>query len=107
MSTPDRRTTEGRTTDGRTTDGRTTEGRTTDGRTTDGRATEGRADRRTAGRPTLIPGPLAAQEVGVAPATIRKWVQLGHLEPAGKAGRAQLFRLEDVFAAERATRRAR
>ncbi|TQJ55057.1 hypothetical protein FBY34_2851 [Streptomyces sp. SLBN-115] len=64
-------------------------------------------DRRTAGRPTLIPGPLAAQEVGVAPATIRKWVQLGHLEPAGKAGRAQLFRLEDVFAAERATRRAR
>ncbi|WP_268267474.1 hypothetical protein OHU34_17315 [Streptomyces sp. NBC_00080] len=43
----------------------------------------------------------------MAPATIRKWVQLGHLEPAGKAGRAQLFRLEDVFAAERATRRAR
>jgi predicted site-specific integrase-resolvase len=55
-------------------------------------------------RPTLIPGPLAAQEVGVAPATIRKWVQLGHLKPAGKAGRAQLFRLEDVFAAERAAR---
>jgi hypothetical protein len=27
--------------------------------------------------PTLIPGPLAAQEAGVAPATIRKWVQLG------------------------------
>ncbi|QJT03483.1 hypothetical protein G9272_27055 [Streptomyces asoensis] len=64
-------------------------------------------DRRATGQPTLIPGPLAAQEVGVAPATIRKWVQLGHLEPAGKAGRAQLFRLEDVFAAERATRRAR
>jgi hypothetical protein len=52
--------------------------------------------------PTLIPGPLAAQEAGVAPATIRKWVQLGRLAPAGKAGRAQLFRLEDVFAAERA-----
>ena len=52
--------------------------------------------------PTLIPGPLAAQEAGVAPATIRKWVQLGHLTPAAKAGRAQLFRLEDVFAAERA-----
>ena len=62
------------------------------------------------GLPTLIPGPLAAQEAGVAPATIRKWVQLGHLTPVGKAGRAQLFRLEDVFAAERAaggTRRAR
>ncbi|MFI5759810.1 hypothetical protein ACIA8F_02595 [Streptomyces sp. NPDC051563] len=57
--------------------------------------------------PALIPGPLAAQEAGVAPATIRKWVQLGRLRAAGKAGRAQLFRLEDVFAAERdASRRA-
>ncbi|MFI8827340.1 hypothetical protein [Streptomyces sp. NPDC053431] len=55
--------------------------------------------------PALIPGPLAAEEAGVAPATIRKWVQLGYLRAAGKAGRAQLFRLEDVFAAERATRR--
>ncbi|MFF8598678.1 hypothetical protein ACF065_07180 [Streptomyces sp. NPDC015232] len=55
--------------------------------------------------PALIPGPLAAAEAGVAPATIRKWVQLGHLRAAGKAGRAQLFRLEDVFAAERAARR--
>ncbi|MEU6141391.1 hypothetical protein ABZ848_13605 [Streptomyces sp. NPDC047081] len=52
--------------------------------------------------PTLLPGPLAAQEAGVAPATIRKWVQLGRLRAAGKAGRAQLFRLDDVFAAERA-----
>ncbi|MEU2504275.1 MULTISPECIES: MerR family transcriptional regulator [Streptomyces] len=55
--------------------------------------------------PALIPGPLAAEEAGVAPATIRKWVQLGHLRAVGKAGRAQLFRLEDVFAAERAARR--
>ncbi|MFE6228791.1 MULTISPECIES: hypothetical protein [unclassified Streptomyces] len=55
--------------------------------------------------PALIPGPLAAAEAGVAPATIRKWVQLGHLRAAGRAGRAQLFRLEDVFAAERAARR--
>ncbi|MFE4616191.1 hypothetical protein ACFRJ7_08780 [Streptomyces sp. NPDC056747] len=55
--------------------------------------------------PALIPGPLAAEEAGVAPATIRKWVQLGHLRAAGKAGRAQLFRLEDVFAAERLARR--
>jgi len=57
--------------------------------------------------PALIPGPLAAQEAGVAPATIRKWVQLGRLTAAGKAGRAQLFRLEDVFAAERAARGTR
>ncbi|MER5522352.1 hypothetical protein [Streptomyces sp. NPDC002763] len=57
--------------------------------------------------PVLIPGPLAAREVGVAPATIRKWVQLGRLSPAGRAGRAQLFRLEDVFAAERAARGGR
>ncbi|CAM5418045.1 hypothetical protein [Streptomyces tanashiensis] len=55
--------------------------------------------------PALIPGPLAAVEAGVAPATIRKWVQLGHLRAAGRAGRAQLFRLEDVFAAERLARR--
>ena len=55
--------------------------------------------------PPLLTGALAAQEVGVTPAAIRKWVQLGRLSPAGKAGKAQLFRLEDVFAAERATRR--
>lgn len=55
--------------------------------------------------PSLVPGPLAAQEAGVAPATIRKWVQLGRLAAAGRAGRAQLFRLEDVFAAERAASR--
>ncbi|MGW0547051.1 hypothetical protein [Streptomyces altiplanensis] len=59
----------------------------------------------TSTRQPLITGLLAAQEVAVAPATIRKWVQLGHLAPAGRQGRAQLFRLEDVFAAERATRR--
>jgi hypothetical protein len=53
----------------------------------------------------LVTGPIAADEVMVAPATIRKWVQLGHLAPAGHRGRALLFRLEDVFAAERATRR--
>lgn len=68
-------------------------------RMTDRTSHDGRHD-----APTLIPGPLAAKEVGVAPATIRKWVQLGRLKPAGKAGRAQLFRLEDVFAAERAAR---
>ncbi|MCC3776611.1 hypothetical protein [Streptomyces sp. UNOB3_S3] len=55
---------------------------------------------------TLVTARLAADEVAVAPDTIRKWVQLGHLTPAGHRGRANLFRLEDVFAAERATRRA-
>ncbi|MEC4016409.1 hypothetical protein [Streptomyces sp. H27-D2] len=53
----------------------------------------------------LITATLAATEVAVAPSTIRKWVQLKHLVPAGKQGRSQLFRLEDVFAAERHTRR--
>lgn len=54
----------------------------------------------------LLTGALAALEVGVSAATIRKWVQRGDLRPAGKQGRAMLFRLEDVFAAERNTRRA-
>ncbi|MET9429879.1 hypothetical protein [Streptomyces sp. NPDC003036] len=53
----------------------------------------------------LVTGPMAAQEAGVVPTTIRKWVQLGHLSPAGRQGRAQLYRLEDVFAAERSARR--
>ncbi|MER5970259.1 helix-turn-helix domain-containing protein [Streptomyces sp. NPDC002055] len=53
----------------------------------------------------LLTGALAALEVEVSAATIRKWVQQGHLRPAGRRGRAQLFRLEDVFAAERLTRR--
>ncbi|MFF8830637.1 hypothetical protein [Streptomyces sp. NPDC015131] len=57
--------------------------------------------------PALVTGPMAAREAGVLPATIRKWVQLGRLAPAGRQGRAQLFRLEDVFAAERSARRAR
>ncbi|MEV3992053.1 hypothetical protein AB0J57_24380 [Streptomyces sp. NPDC049837] len=55
--------------------------------------------------PALVTGHLAAQEAGVMPTTIRKWVQLGHLAPVGRQGRAQLYRLEDVFAAERSTRR--
>ncbi|WP_446040245.1 hypothetical protein [Streptomyces sp. SID1121] len=53
----------------------------------------------------LISGDLAAAEVEVSPATIRKWVQLGHLTAAGRQGRRLLYRLEDVFAAERAARR--
>ncbi|MEU6573312.1 helix-turn-helix domain-containing protein [Streptomyces sp. NPDC046805] len=55
----------------------------------------------------LITVELAAAEAGVTPAAIRKWVQRGHLRPADKQGRKQLYRLEDVFAAERATYRSR
>ncbi|GGY31685.1 hypothetical protein AB0M94_26940 [Streptomyces xanthochromogenes] len=54
----------------------------------------------------LITTAMAAEEAAVAPGTIRKWVQLGHIAPAGRSGRSHLFRLADVFAAERATRRA-
>lgn len=54
--------------------------------------------------PSLVTGAAAAAEAGVAPATVRKWVQLGHLKAAGRQGRTHLYRLEDVFAAERATR---
>ncbi|MFJ1746090.1 helix-turn-helix domain-containing protein [Streptomyces sp. NPDC088116] len=54
---------------------------------------------------TLISGDLAAAEVQVSAATIRKWVQLGHLQAAGRQGRRLLYRLEDVFAAERAVHR--
>ncbi|WP_232792475.1 hypothetical protein [Actinacidiphila yeochonensis] len=53
------------------------------------------------GLPVLVPAELAAREVGVATATIRKWVQLGYLAASGKAGRAHVFHLADVFAAER------
>lgn len=55
---------------------------------------------------TLVTSALAAQEAGVVPATVRKWVQLGHLQPSGQQGRRHLYRLEHVFAAERAARRA-
>jgi len=55
----------------------------------------------------LITAELAAGEAGVTTATIRKWVQRGHLRPAGAQGRRRLFRLEDVFAAERTTHLAR
>ncbi|WP_405544644.1 helix-turn-helix domain-containing protein [Streptomyces phaeochromogenes] len=55
----------------------------------------------------LITTELAADEAGVTTATIRKWVQRGHLRPAGTQGRRRLYRLEDVFAAERTTHLAR
>ncbi|MFK4069603.1 helix-turn-helix domain-containing protein [Streptomyces sp. NPDC029674] len=55
----------------------------------------------------LISGDLAATEADVSPATIRKWVQLGHLKAAGRQGRRAMYRLEDVFAAERFVRGVR
>ncbi|WP_436777964.1 hypothetical protein [Yinghuangia sp. YIM S09857] len=58
--------------------------------------------RTAAATPVLLTAGEAAPEVQVVPATIRKWVQLGHLAPAGRRGRENLFRLEDVFRAERA-----
>ncbi|MBH1935133.1 hypothetical protein I5Q34_12760 [Streptomyces sp. AV19] len=54
---------------------------------------------------TLITAAMAAREAGVTPEAVRKWVQLCHLPPAARQGRANLFRSEDVSAAERATRR--
>ncbi|MBC2877450.1 hypothetical protein H7K43_20750 [Streptomyces sp. TYQ1024] len=53
----------------------------------------------------LITTATAADEAAVTQEVIRKWVQLGHLVPAGRQGRRLLFRLEDVFAAERALHR--
>ncbi|MCT2592722.1 helix-turn-helix domain-containing protein [Streptomyces sp. N2-109] len=52
----------------------------------------------------LITSAMAAREARVSPATVRKWVQLGRLTPAGKHGRMLVYRLEDVFAAERSAR---
>jgi len=49
----------------------------------------------------LLTAAEAAVEVGVRPATLRQWVHLGRLAPAGKRGRAHVFWLADVFAAER------
>lgn len=46
----------------------------------------------------------AAEQVGVAQATIYVWVRRGYLAPVRKRGRYKLFRLADVFAAE-ATRK--
>lgn len=42
----------------------------------------------------------AAEQVGVAVATIYVWVHRGHLAPVGTRGKHRLFRLADVFRAE-------
>jgi hypothetical protein len=43
----------------------------------------------------------AAREAGVTAPTIRKWASEGRLTPAGTRGRETLYRLTDVFDAER------
>ena len=47
----------------------------------------------------------AAEEIGIATATIYSWVHRGYLKPAKKRGHLKLFRLADVFAAEAARER--
>lgn len=59
----------------------------------------------TIGTGYLLTTDMAAAEAGVLPATIRQWVRRGHLAISERQGRNALFRLADVFAAERATRR--
>lgn len=53
----------------------------------------------------LVSGTEAAALVGVKPATLRKWVQRGKLQPFTiEGGRAYYLDL-DVYEAERATRK--
>lgn len=43
----------------------------------------------------------AAEQVGVSVWAIYTWVKRGHLSHAGRRGRYKLFRLADVFEAEK------
>lgn len=45
-----------------------------------------------------------ADELGVTPATVHQWVHRGYLTPVGKKGRQNVYRLADVFEAERCNR---
>jgi DNA-binding transcriptional MerR regulator len=47
----------------------------------------------------------AAELLGVEPATITKWSARGRLTPAGRKGRAHLYRWGDLSEAEYQTRR--
>jgi excisionase family DNA binding protein len=49
----------------------------------------------------LFTADQAAAEVGVERQTIYTWTSRGYLTHAAKQGRTKLFRLEDVFAAEK------
>jgi hypothetical protein len=56
---------------------------------------------------SLLTGAQAARAVHRSRQLIRRWAQLGHLTPAGyTADGAPLYRLGDVWAAERTTRRS-
>ncbi|MFI6477376.1 helix-turn-helix domain-containing protein [Nonomuraea sp. NPDC050663] len=56
---------------------------------------------------TLFTAEEAAAEVGVARQTIYVWVNRGYLKHAAKQGHLKLFRLEDVFEAEKSRDRSR
>jgi DNA-binding transcriptional MerR regulator len=47
----------------------------------------------------------AAAEVGVKVPTIWSWVNRGYLRPAGTRGKHRLYRLSDVFEAEKERKR--
>jgi hypothetical protein len=52
----------------------------------------------------LLTGAQAARLVGVSKQLVRRWRQLGHLEPV--AEHPPRYRVRDVWKAERATRRS-
>lgn len=54
----------------------------------------------------LIPGSSAAKVLGVSKQLIRRWRQLGHITPVRMDGRSPLYRLGDLFEAERKLRQS-
>jgi DNA-binding transcriptional MerR regulator len=54
----------------------------------------------------LITGTQAARLAGVSKQLIRRWRLLGHLQPADPTPGRPRYRVRDVLAAERDTRRA-
>lgn len=55
----------------------------------------------------LFTADQAATETGFTRQAIYNWVSRGYLKPATKQGRTKLFRIEDVFAAEKQRDRKR